>query len=182
VGTFWHLNDPRLSGFNAHIPGAHRTTASLMNHIKNGTTASPFISMTRSYSVAWSYALFSGHAVPTAAAPAYVYEIEINNPPPVGLAVLDPLSEIAAAIPSPLSGASYQHDGLPTFLMGVLDPAAMGHHLTAPIKHPPPGGATPRGANLTPELETLVRTLRDAEILAVGTIPAGCVVNRYSVY
>lgn len=109
-----------------------------MNHIKNGTTASPFVSLTRSYSVAWCYA-FSGHSVPTAATPAYVYEIEINDPPPVGLAVLDPLAEIAAAVPTPLSAASYQHDGLPSFLVGVLDPVAMNHHLTAPIKHPPPG-------------------------------------------
>lgn len=182
VGTYWHFNDARLIGFNAHFPGANRTTASLMNHIKNGTTASPFISMTRSYSVAWSYALFSGHAVPTAGAPAYVYEIVINDPPPVGLTVLDPLSEIAAAVPAPLSAISYQHDGLPAFLMGVLDPVSMSHHLTAQIKQPPPGGAAPRAANLTPELETLVRALRDAEILAVGTIPTGCVVNRYSVF
>lgn len=182
IGTYWHLNDARLTGFNAHFPGAHRTTASLMNHIKNGTTASPFISMTRSYSVAWSYALFSGHAVPTVAAPAYVYEIVINTPPPVGLTVLDPLGEIAGAVPPPLSAISYQHDGLPAFLMGVLDPVAMNHHLTAPIKQTPPGGAAPRAANLTAELETLVRTLRDAEILAVGTIPAGCVVNRYAVF
>ena len=138
--------------------------------------------MTRSYSVAWSYAMFLGHAVPTAAVPAYVYEIDINDPPPVGLVVLDPLFEIAAAVPSPLNAASYQHDGLPDFLMGVLDPVAMRHHLAAQIKHPPPGGATPRAANLTPELETLVRALRDAEILAVGTIPASCVVNRYSVF
>ncbi len=182
VGTYWHLHDARLSGFTAHLPGAHRALAALINHVKNGTTSSPFISMTRSYSVAWSYAIFSGRAVPTAAAPAYVYEIDIADPPPVGLAILDPLSEIAAAVPSPLHSASYQHDGLPDFLMGVLDPATMGHHLTTPIKHPPPGGATPRAANLTPELETLVRALRDAEILAVGTIPASCVVHRYPVF
>jgi hypothetical protein len=181
VGTYWHVHDARLSGFNAHFPGAARTMASLMNHIKNGTTASPFISMTRSYSIAWNYALFSGLAVPTPAAPAYVYEIVVNDPPPVGLTVLDPLSEIAGAVPSPLSAISYQHDGLPSFLMGVLDPVSMNHHLTTPIQHPPPGGAAPRAANLTPELETLVRALRDAELLAVGTIPAGCVVNRYSV-
>ena len=178
VGTYWHLNDARLSGFNAHFPGAHRTTASLMNHIKNGTTSSPFVSMTRSYGVAWSYAMFLG---PTVAAPAYVYEIVIDDPPPVGLTVLDPLREIAGAVPPLLSAISYQHDGLPNFLMGVLDPATMSHHLTAPIKQPPPGLGAPRAANLTAELETLVRTLRDAEILAVGTIPASCVVNRFNV-
>ncbi len=60
-----------------------------------------------------------------AAAPAYVYEIVIDDPPPLGLAVLDTLREIAAAIPNPLSAISYQHDGLPAFLMGVLDPVTM---------------------------------------------------------
>jgi hypothetical protein len=140
VGTYWHANDARLSGFTAHLPGAARTTPSLINHIKNGTTTSPFVSMTRSYSVAWNYAVYAGRAVPTAAAPAFVYEIVINDPPPVGLAVLDPLLEIAGAVPPPLSPFSYQHDGLPSFLMGVLDPVTMGHHLTAPIQQPPPGG------------------------------------------
>lgn len=181
MGTYWHLNDARVSRFNPHFPGAPRTTASMMNHIKNGTTTSPFVSMTRSYSVAWSYALFSGHSVPTAAIPACVYEIVIDDPPPLGLAVLDPLREIAASVPSPLSAISYQHDGLPAFLMGVLDPVAMNHHLIAPIKQTPPGGAAQRAANLTAELETMVRIPRDAEILAVGAIPAGCVVNRFDV-
>lgn len=33
--------------------------------------------------------------------------------------------------------------------------------------------------HLTIELETLVRTLRDAEILAVGNIPSACVRTRF---
>ena len=33
--------------------------------------------------------------------------------------------------------------------------------------------------NLTIELETLVRALRDSEILALGIIPAICVKNSY---
>lgn len=41
---------------------------------------------------------------------------------------------------------------------------------------------TPRSPNLSLELETFVRALRDAEILAYGTIPAACVVNCFDVY
>ncbi|MDG4603388.1 MAG: hypothetical protein P9C48_09030 [Defluviicoccus sp.] len=41
---------------------------------------------------------------------------------------------------------------------------------------------TPRAPNLSPELETLVRALRDAEILAVGNVPASCVRSRYEVW
>ena len=182
VGTYWHVNDALISGFNAHVPGAARTSSSLISHIKNGTTTSAFISMTRSYSVAWSYAIFSGYAVPTSSHPAFVYEIEVLDPPPIGVVVLDPLREISNSVPPILGAASYQHDGFPDFLMGVVDPKTMAHYLTKPIQHPPPGGATPRAANLSPELETLVRALRDAEILAVATIPASCVIKKHPVF
>ena len=47
---------------------------------------------------------------------------------------------------------------------------------------PPVSEGTPRPPNLTIELETLVRALRDAEILAHGNIPATCVKNRLEVY
>jgi hypothetical protein len=181
VGTYWHGTDARLNGFTPHFAGAGRTIASLMNHIKNGTTTSPYVSLTRSYSVAWCYAMYSGYAVSTMANPAFVYEVEINDPLPAGLVVLDPVYEIASSVSSPLASVSYQHDGLPDFLIGVVDPTAMGHLLATPIKHPPPGGATNRAAKLTAELETLVRALRDAEILAVGTIPAACVTQKYPV-
>jgi hypothetical protein len=181
LGTYWHGIDARITGFNPHFAGAGRTIVSLVNHIKNGTTTSPYVSLTRSYSVAWCYAIYCGHSVSSVANPAFVYEVEINDPPPAGLVVLDPVCEIAQSAPSPLSAVSYQHDGLPDFLIGVVDPRAMGHLLATPIKHPPPGGATARPANLSAELETLVRALRDAEILAVGTIPAACVTQKYPV-
>ena len=47
---------------------------------------------------------------------------------------------------------------------------------------PPASEGTPRSPNLTIELETLVRALRDAEILAHGNIPVTCVKNRFEVY
>jgi hypothetical protein len=182
VGTYWHGNDARISGFTPHFPGAGGSIVALMNHIKNGTTTSPYVSLTRSYGIAWSYAMYSGYAESTMANPAFVYEVEINDPPPAGLVVLDPVYEIALSFPSPLSTVSHQHDGLPDFLIGVVDPKARGDLLTTPIKNPPPEGATSRAANLTAQLETLVRALRDAEILAEGTIPAACVTQKYSVF
>jgi hypothetical protein len=56
----------------------------------------------------------------------------------------------------------------------------MRRHLIAPCRQPPPASGTSRPPILKPELEleTLVRSLRDAEILAVGNIPAACVRNR----
>jgi hypothetical protein len=111
-----------------------------------------------------------------------VYEIEIDDPPPLGLQLLDPIKEIANALPPPLSRTSYQHDGVQTFLLGVIDPKSMKRYLSVPIVQPPPRGGTIRPANLTLELETLVRALRDAEVLATGAIPSSCVRHRYSEY
>ena len=47
---------------------------------------------------------------------------------------------------------------------------------------PPSSEGTPRTPNLTIELETLVRALRDAEILAHGNIPPAAVKSRFEVY
>lgn len=126
--------------------------------------------------------MFFGLTQPTQTNPGCVYEIELNDPLPPGLQLLDPIKEVAAASPSPLDLTSYQHDGLPDFLLGVVNPVQMGQFLTAPYPQPPPGSGINRPPNLTIELETLVRALRDAEILAVGNIPASCVRNRYDVW
>ncbi len=177
IGTYWHTNDARLNGFTPQSPGTMGSLSRLMNHIARGTTNSPFVSMTRSYGVALSYALLAGRTYPTPTNPAYVYEIEINDPLPAGLQLFDPAKEVAASVPTPL-GLSYYHDGAPEFLLGVVSPTRMRRFLTAPYPQPPPRGGTSRPPNLTIELETLVRALRDAEILAIGTIPAACIRNR----
>jgi hypothetical protein len=127
------------------------------------------------------YARDASRVFPTAANPAYVYEIEIPDPPPSGMAVLDPVAEVSGQNSNPLLAISYHHDGDMNFLLGVVDPNGMAAHLRAPIRTPPGGAATPRTANLTIELETLVRALRDSEVLVPGTIPAANVLNRYDV-
>lgn len=182
VGTFLHPTDLRVSGISPRAPGALYDVNAAMQHIARVTTNSPCVSLTRSYGVAEMYAKYAGRAFPTAATPGYVYHIVINDPPPAGVDVRDPVSEVARINSNPLISPSYHHDGDMNFLLGVVDPTAMVVHLTAPIRHPPASTGTPRSANLSIELETLVRALRDAEVLVVGTIPAACVINRDHVY
>ena len=179
IGTYWYNNDARLSGFSPKSTVAADPSL-LMSHIAGGNPTSPYISLTRSWGVAWIYAVI-GKTIATAANPAYVYELRIDDPLPAGLQLIDPIQELSTALPGPLQNPFYQHYGFPTFLLGVVDPRGQGHHLTALRPQPPPGGATPRTPNLTAELETLVRTLRDAEILAIGNIPASCVIQRHVV-
>ncbi|MCY3722379.1 MAG: hypothetical protein OXG97_09185 [Candidatus Poribacteria bacterium] len=183
INTYWYLNDPIEQGFVARDPEMTPTTTRQMLHIARSTVNSPFISLTRSYAVAWRYAMVSSGRVPTAEDPAYVHEIEIQEPRPPELHLLDPVKEVAQILPSPTNpGPPYQHDGLPDFLLGVVDPGRMGHFLIQYAMQPPSSKGTPRPPNLTIELETLVRALRDGEILAHGIIPAICVKNSFDVY
>ena len=183
INTYWYLNDPIERGFVARDPRMTPTTTRQMLHIARSTVNSPFISLTRSYGVAWRYAMVSSERVPTPEDPAYVHEIEIQEPLPHELHLIDPVKEVAQVLPSPtIHGPPYQHDGLPDFLLGIVDPGNMGHFLAQHAMQPPSSEGTPRSPNLTIELETLVRALRDAEILAHGNIPVTCVKNRFEVY
>lgn len=181
VGTYWQLNDARIRGFTPQSPGVTPTVDCLMDHVVQGTVTSPFVSLTRSYGVAFDYAKNASRKPPTASNPGYVYRIEVNVPPPAALELWDPIVYLAQYLPSPYE-PPYQHDGRMNFLLGVVAPARMRRHRAGPYVPPPPGGGTPRSPNLSKQLETLVRALRDAEILAVGTIPAACITHRYDVY
>ncbi len=179
VGAYWHLHDARLTGFHPHLPGMNRSVARIIMHIAKTTTSSPYVSLTLSYEVAWVYAMMGLHR-PTKANPAFVYQIEIDDPPPPGLLLVDPVRDVAAACPVPLKPNTYQHDGGPSVLLGLVN-SRYRHFLHRPIKQPAPSAAhaLPR---ISDELRTLVNSLRDAELLAVGTIPIACVVNRHNVY
>ena len=148
-----------------------------MQHVARGNVSSPYISLTRSFGVAREYA-FGGRKQATQANPGYVYELEINDPLPDGLKLLDPVKVVAAAAPPPLASLSYQHDGPQQFLLRVVGPLQSGEVFCV---QPPPENGTRRTPNLSLELETLVRALRDAEILAFGVITASCVINRHDV-
>jgi hypothetical protein len=169
VGTFLHSAIP-ITEFRARIPSIPGNIDSIMRHITLGTTASPYISLTRSYGVAEGYAVEAGRVFPTAAVPAYVYEFNISDPPPAGVEVIDPVAEVAAHNQNPLLPISYHHDGAADFLLGVIDPNRMAAHLNAPIRTPKGSAPTARPANLTIQLETIVRALRDAEVLVRGII------------
>jgi len=181
VGTYWHQHDGRLTGFTAHNPTGGRDLAALIGHIRAGTTFSAFISLTRSYGVAFDYAM-AGRKRATKTKPAYVYEIKISNPLPAGLVVIDPVNHIASEFSDPINNRSYQHDGDQNFLLGIINPTAMRVHLKRQCRQPEPAQGVRRPPNLSHELETLVRALRDAELLAVASIPSTCVTNRFEIY
>ena len=179
-GSYWDLNDGRQIGFRAQAPQLTATMDRLMNHIAHTTVTSPFVSLSRSYAIAHGYAMAGPSGIAVQDQPGYVYEIEIADPMPLGLALLDPIRELAAVLPGPLDRVSYQHDGGASVLLGMVLPKEFQHMLIS--AYPQPGGTSGAPVRVTQELVTLVRALRDAEILAVGNIPASCVLARTPVY
>ena len=166
IGTHWHTRDSRRVGFTARTPEAALTTTALINHIATSTVNSPYISLTRSYAVAWHYAVFSSKQEPGQGKPAYIYEIEIDDSLPHGLNLLDPVKEVVHILPQPLQG--------------IMDLEYMADLL---------GGQTPQAPNsrgdfsLSVELQLIAFTFaqRDAEVLVHGYIPPFCVKHRFEV-
>jgi hypothetical protein len=179
-GSYWDTHDATRVGFRAQAPHLAASMDRLMNHIAQTTVISPFISLTRSYAIAHGYAIVGTSGIATQTQPGYVYEIELTYPLPLGLVLLDPIKELAAALPGPLDRVSYQHDGGASALLGVVLPQQFSHLLTTPYLQA--GGLSGAPVRVTQELVTMVRALRDAEILAVGTIPVTCVIARTPVY
>jgi hypothetical protein len=178
VGTWWHKNDPRHSGFTPQASGMPPGLDRLMAHISHGTKDSPYVSLTRSYGVARSYALKAGHIPPTPTSPALVWEIELTDPLPAGLTLYDPVQVVAAEVPTPTSGNPYQHDGAQNTLIALIDTSQ-----ASLLKEPCP---MPRGCNpphplphISTHIRAIVFALRDAELLALGTIPRHCIRARH---
>jgi len=156
----------------------------MIDHI-GGNTDSPFISLTRSYGVAYDYAIDFSRAVPTAADPAYVVAIDIEyaDAQGAGLAFMDPVVEIARYANDPLGPNSYHHDGEMDFILGVTNPSTMSHFRTKAALFPPGNTTPPTPARLTPELRAMIRALRDAEIIVHGgTIPGRYVTRIYDIH
>jgi hypothetical protein len=172
-GTYLSSKDLRIDGMTPRRPGSLPDLHTLLSHIADGTTNSCYMSLTRSYGVARAYA-FAGTIAPSSTNPGYIYEIDLTDPLPPGVSVIDPLAEIARHNSDPLAQYSYQHDGDQDFLLGAVDPVRMNAHLTQQAHDPPGSARAARQAHLSKELETLVRILRDAEILAVGNLPGNC--------
>ena len=188
IGTSWYINDSREVGFEARSPTTMPTIEALITHVAKSTANSPYISLTRSYAIAWDYAVRGGTDIRTLDKRGCVYEIEIDIPLPSGLELLDPIKEVARSLPNPIDVDSeggypfYQHNGLPTFLLGVvsISPADI-LRFQVGRQPQPPGPGVPCPPNLTPQLVALVNALRDAEILFHGDIPAYCVRERFEV-
>lgn len=148
-----------------------------MEHIARGTTISPFVSLTKSFGIARNYATPGASATK----PGFVYQIEIPQDRwTAGLTLIDPIKEVAAQLDS-FGFPGYQHDGDQDFLIGVLAPQRFLKYTRRRAAQRPGDFGTPRAALLSPQLETLVRALRDAEILALGVIPPSCVVGKFPI-
>ena len=100
-GTFLSRTDLRTTGLMSRLPGAAASNHALLTHICDGTSGTPYTSLTRSYGIAKAYA-FAGRVPPSAAMPGHVYEIIIDKALP-SLEVLDPIRAIASLHPDPLS-------------------------------------------------------------------------------
>ena len=151
-----------------------------MTHIARGSVKSPYISFSRSFAVARAYGIVGSSGIATAMKPGYVYEIEITGDRSV--VALDPVVEVAKSLPEPGGNRTYQHDGTQAFLLGIVDPQHIWSLGNEQHVLPPASSGTPRTPHLSLELETLVRALRDAEILIYENVPASLVRNRYEVY
>lgn len=186
VGSHWHIHDSRKIGFTARSSERNPTTDVLIEHIATSTLNSPYISLTRSYAVAWDYAMIGETDRPTPDNPAYIYEIEINNSSPSDIKLIDPIKEVAQSFLEPLEVNTpeeysyYQHNGLQSYLLGVVNPQEMDRYLFGRLPAPP-GPGTEYPLQPKTQLKTLINTLRDAEILILGDIPRSCVKNRFDV-
>ncbi len=177
-GTHLHALDLRVSGLGPRNPAMAPSLAGIISHIRRGTTRSPFMSLTKSFGIAMAYAAAS--RLTPGATKGHVYEIRIDDPAPIGFSILDPVAGIVSFTPSPFS-APWHHNGDENFLLGVVDYARYGHHMLTPAKEPPNSGATPHPPQLSPELEAMMRALRDAEVLAIGNLPSSVFIDRHDV-
>jgi hypothetical protein len=179
IGTFLHARNLRVTGIQARNARSSVTVGSIEHHIARGTTTSPFISLTKSFGVARDYALKGSLTKPTPANPAYVYEIDVPDPLPPAIRIVDPVAEIAAAQQlNLLTNSSYHHDGDQNFLHFVVNP--LWRARVSPMAHQPGGSSNP--VVMTMPLEAMVFALRDAEVLVVGNLPRSMIVHQHHVY
>jgi hypothetical protein len=122
---------------------------------------------------------FAGVSPPSQANPAYVWQLDISASS--GVRLIDPVHAVAEANKDPFADISYHHDGDQDFLSWVTDPTMLSG---GPLKlsRVPPGQDGASVSHASKQLRTMVHALRDAEILAVGTIPQSCFRLRHVVW
>ena len=176
IGTYWHTNDATVVGFTPRQAGVNNTSPRIVQHVAKNNVVSPCISFSRSFEVAKDYAIRWGTTgtTPTSHTPAYVYEVELNDPLPSGVTLFDPVIEIARALPVPQNLTTYQHKGDVNLLASILTPSVFGFTTNALL-------------GVTDEFAAIAFALRDAEILVFGKIPVknkgvSVILKRHLVY
>jgi hypothetical protein len=94
--------------------------------------------------------------------------------------IYDPVKEIGTRTPAPPAKIPYQHEGMPDYLFGVIDPTNFSNTLVA-YRLASGGRVAPQPDAPTQHLLTLVCALRDAELMAYREIPAKYVLHRIPV-
>jgi hypothetical protein len=173
VGTYWHAIDARLTGFTARNPALPPSASAMIAHIARASPLTPFVSLVRSYAVPEAYARDAGRQFPSKEVPAFVHEVDISESDEIWL--IDPLVILSCQL-SQLE--TPYHTGNQDLLQGILNPVIYGANLVNP-SGAPMMMSRPR---ISPELEALVRVLRDTEVLAVGNVPPSVILSRYPVF
>ncbi len=170
LGTHWHVNDARTTGFTSAAHRPHSPNA-VITHISAYSYPSPYISLTTSFAVARQYALSGPGGIASPQNPGYVYEIDLSAST-AALRIFNPLEEISTSI-----GLAHEHNGDQSLILGV---ASSTHKsvLTTPVHQVGGQMALP---NVSHDLKALVNALRDAEIL-IDTVPASRIVMRHNVF
>ena len=183
-GSVLHTVDLR-TGMSARSAAAAPSVTAIIDHVAKSATMSPYISFSRSYGIAASYARPSPAVAGTGGPPGYVYAIDIPDKSflrRLGIQLIDPVVEIADAVNDPVADPSYHHNGEPDFIHGVADPGGVGAVVLYRPALQPPGASAAGPPKLTDHFTALVRALRDAEILVLRNVPANCIVpTRYDV-
>jgi hypothetical protein len=167
--THWHRTDPRHTGFI--VSGGQPHSPSLVTqHISYASHPSPYLSFTLSYAVAREY----GRIGATRRKPGFVYAVDTALDPT--LRVLDPVLTLAQAY-SPI----HEHDGCPKLVPAI---ASKGTGHAARVLTAPPArlSTLPRPPSWRNELQAVIYSLRDAEILVHGAVPSTCITQRFTVW
>ena len=110
-GRFYASNDARKGGI---APRADRVANrdAMISHIVDGTEGSPYVSLTKSYSVALGYARI-GKRLASEDSPGVVYEISIEEGEMGN--IVDPVAAIAGSFPPPANTRSISTMGRRAF-------------------------------------------------------------------
>ncbi|GAA5528419.1 hypothetical protein [Herpetosiphon gulosus] len=190
-GTYWFNKNPMQNGgFSAAKSHLAPSSDLVREHIIHGARNSPFISLSRSFAIAWTYALMTqdrpnGQLDPRTKMRdvAYVYVIQLNEPLPTHLSVIDPASYLLQQ-QGVFASPAYQHNGLMDLLHSVIDPGNFGRFRKRSCPHAvtnnqPDPYFTP---SISDDLRAAVMALRDSELLVHGTIDHNNIIDRIDVW